>query len=251
MTTPGRLAHKVAVVTGGAQGIGLGIVRAFVKEGAGVLFVDINDESGQAVESELGAQVRFLCADISKQENATKIVQAAVDAFGALDVLVNNAHASRQVPFMETTREHLDLSFGTGFYPAFWLMQAAYPQLKQRQGSVINFGSGSVLSGMPTQTSYGAAKEAVRGISRVAANEWAPDNINVNVICPIAATEGVERWLEEFPEMRQPTLDKIPLHRLGDPERDIGRVAVFLASDDASFITGQTIMVDGGAVKLR
>lgn len=247
----GRLADKVAIVTGGAGGIGLGIVRAFIKEGAKVLFVDIDEQRGKAAEAELGEQARFLCIDISKKESAEQIVTEAVKTFGGVNVLVNNAHVSRQVSFLETTQEHLELSFGTGFYPALWLMQAAYPQLKHNEGSVINFGSGSVLSGMPTQTSYGAAKEAVRAISRVAANEWAPDNININVICPIAATEGIERWLQEFPEMRQPTLDKIPLHRLGDPEHDIGRTVVFLASDDASFITGQTIMVDGGAVKLR
>ena len=103
---------------------------------------------------------------------------------------------------------------------------------------------------MPSQTTYAAAKEAIRAISRVAANEWGGDNININVISPLAATEGVEAWLEKFPEMREPTLEKIPLRRMGDPEKDIGRIAVFLASEDASFITGQTLMADGGSIKL-
>ena len=250
MTTGTRLADKVAIVTGGAGGIGKGIVRAFIAEGARVLVVDINDDAGKAFADEIGDSAQFLCIDIAQQKNAATIVDTAVDAFGGLDILVNNAHASRQVSFMETQQEQMDLSFNTGFYPTFWLMQAAYPQLNAREGTVINFGSGAGMSGMPTQTSYAAAKEAIRAISRVAANEWGSDNINVNVISPLALTEGVEAWLEQFPEMRAPTLEKIPLHRMGDPEKDIGRVAVFLASEDASFITGQTIMADGGSIKL-
>lgn len=250
MTKGTRLTNKVAIVTGGAGGIGRGIVRAFAAEGAKILFVDINDDNGKALEKELNDQAKFLNIDISQHDNAAKITAAAIDAFGGIDILVNNAHASRQISFIETSQADIDLSFGTGFYPTFWLMQAAYPQLKEREGSVINFGSGAGISGMPTQMSYAAAKEAIRGISRVAANEWGKDNINVNVISPLAATEGVEAWLEKFPEMRAPTLEKIPLHRMGDPEKDIGRIAVFLASEDASFITGQTLMADGGSIKL-
>ena len=245
-----RLAGKIAIVTGGAGGIGRGIVRAFVAEGAKVLFVDINDENGKALELELGDDSCFLNTDISQHANAQKIIDKAVSSFGGIDILVNNAHASRQISFIETTQDDMDLSFGTGFYPTFWLMQAAYPQLKAREGTVINFGSGAGISGMPSQTTYAAAKEAIRAISRVAANEWGGDNININVICPLAATEGVEAWLEKFPEMREPTLEKIPLKRMGDPEKDIGRIAVFLASEDASFITGQTLMADGGSIKL-
>ncbi len=246
-----RLDGKVAVVTGGAGGIGRGIVRAFTKEGAKVLFVDINDDAGQALAAELDGAATFLNVDISRENSAEQIRDAAIDAFGSVHVLVNNAHVSRQLPFLETTQEMFDLSFGTGFYPTFWLMRACYPQLKQNQGSVINFCSGAGLSGMPTQASYAAAKEAIRGISRVAANEWAADNVNVNVISPLAATEGVKQWLEANPEMAEKTLAKTPLHRFGDPEADIGRVAVFLASADASYMTGQTLMVDGGSIMLR
>lgn len=256
-----RLAGKTAIITGGAGGIGRGIVRAYVKQGADVLFVDINEEAGQALEAELAGgdadgqpfegRAKFLSVDISQHENAAKIVDAAVEAFGRLDILVNNAHASRQIPFMETTQEHLDLSFNTGFYPTFWLMQAAYPQLKANQGAVINFASGSGLRGMPTQTSYVAAKEAIRGISRVAANEWAADQINVNVICPLAATEGVAQWMANFPEAAEKTLANVPLHRFGDPEQDIAPVAVFLASEDGNYVTGQTIMADGGSIQMR
>lgn len=246
-----RLAGKVAIVTGGAGGIGRGIVRAFAKEGARVLVVDIDEAKGAALETELDGAGKFLNIDISQKDSAALIVDAAVQAFGKVDVLVNNAHASRQAPLLETTQEMLDLSFGTGFYPTLWLMQAAHAQLAANQGSVINFASGAGIDGNVTQTSYAAAKEAIRGISRVAANEWAPDNINVNLISPLALTEGVEAYIEANPGVEEVLLAETPLHRFGDPESDIGRVAVFLASDDASYITGQTLMVDGGSIKLR
>lgn len=246
-----RLTGKTAIVTGGAGGIGRGIARAFVKEGASVLAVDINDDAGAALVSELGESVRFLNADISVEANAEKIVAAAVDAFGAVDVLVNNAHASRQAPLLETTQEMLDLSFGTGFYPTFWLMKAAHSQLAARAGSVINFASGAGINGQPTQGAYAAAKEAIRAISRVAANEWARDGINVNVLSPLALTEGVESYIEATPGIEKKLLAGTPMRRFGDPEADIGRVAVFLASEDASYMTGQTLMVDGGSTMLR
>ena len=245
-----RLAGKRAIVTGAAAGIGRGITQAFMKEGAKVLAVDINEQQGLELEAKSNGSVRFFNCDISQSKSADAIVQAAIEFFGGIDVLVNNAHASRQVSLLETTQQHIDLSFTTSFYPTLWLMQAAHPELKRNQGSVINFGSGAGISGLPTQGSYAAAKEAIRAISRVAANEWGEDNINVNVICPLAATEGVQRWLEEFPEMLEPTLEKVPLKRFGDPEKDIGPVAVFLASDDARYMTGQTLMADGGSIKM-
>lgn len=246
-----RLSGKTAIVTGGVGGIGRGITRAYVKEGASVLAVDINDEAGAALVDELGDSVRFLNADISVEANAERIVAAAVDAFGGVDVLVNNAHASRQAPLLETTQDDLDLSFNTGFYPTFWLMNAAHSQLSERGGTVINFASGAGINGLPTQGAYAAAKEAIRAISRVAANEWARDGINVNVISPLALTEGVESYIEATPGIEKKLLAGTPMRRFGDPEADIGRVAVFLASEDASYMTGQTLMVDGGSTMLR
>ncbi len=174
---------------GGAGGIGRAITRVFSREGAKVLFVDISDENGFAIEKEIaeaGGEGKFLNVDISQKDSAEAIRDAAVAAFGRIDILVNNAHASRQAPLLEQTQEMFDLSFGTGFYPTVHLMQACYPQLKESKGSIINFGSSSGLEGMPTQTSYAAAKEAIRGVSRVAANEWAADQIRVNVLCPVS-----------------------------------------------------------------
>src|SRR5699024_9611146 len=135
--------------------------------------------------------------------------------------------------------------------PTFRLMTAAHPQLSANGGSVINFASGAGIEGSPTQGSYAAATEAIRAISRVAANEWARDGVNVNVISPPALTEGVQSYTDENPAIEKRLPAGTPRRRFGDPQADIGRVAVFLASDDASYMTGQTLMVDGGSVKLR
>ena len=248
-----RLKDKVAIITGGAGGIGSGMARAMAKEGAKVVIVDVNEESGRTVEKELNeiSAAQFIKADISNKENVRNVVADAVKAFGKIDILVNNAHVSKQVPLAETTDEVMALSFNTGFYPTFYFMQECYPYLKETKGKVINFASGAGLSGMPTQGSYAAAKEAIRGLSRVAANEWGPEGINVNLISPIALTPGVAQWKNAFPDAYQEMVDKIPLKKMGDPEQDIGRVAVFLASADSDYMTGQTLMVDGGSVMLR
>lgn len=246
-----RLQGKTAIITGGAGGIGGAITRVFVEQGANVLFVDIDDERGVALESELGSASKFLNINISESGAAEKIRDAAVAAFGSVDILVNNAHASRQALLVDHTAEMFELSFNTGFYPTVHLMQACYEQLKASSGSVINFASGSGLEGMPTQTSYAAAKEAIRGMSRVAANEWAADGIRVNIICPFAATEGVLAWQKAFPERAAESVAKVPLQRIGDPVTDIAPVVVFLASEDSKYMTGQTLMADGGIIKLR
>lgn len=247
-----KLKDKVALITGGASGIGRGIALAMVKEGAKVVIVDMNDEAGKQTLDELNfhSEGHFINSDISKRENLTKIVKETIEKFGGLHILVNNAHVSSQKPFMQTKQEDIDLSFNTGFYPTFYLMQEAYSELKKSKGKVINFASGAGISGQPTQAAYAAAKEAIRGLTRVVANEWGPDGINVNIISPIALTSGVEQWSKHDPVQYKQMLERIPLRYMGDPEEDIGRVAVFLASDDSKYITGQTLMVDGGTTKI-
>lgn len=246
-----KLQDKVAIITGGAGGIGSGIAKAMVKEGAKVIIVDVNEEIGKQTLQELqqySPESSFMQFDLTKHDELHKIVDFAVEKYGKLNILVNNAHASRQVMFEETTQEDFDLSFGTGFYPTFYLMKAAMPHLKETKGNIINFASGAGIAGHKTQTSYAAAKEAIRAITRVAANEQAQHSITINLISPIAYTEGVQKWAEAFPETYERTLAGIPLGRFGDPENDIGKVAVFLASEDSKYITGQTFMVDGGSI---
>ncbi len=250
----GKLEGKVVIITGGAGGIGLGMAKAMAKEGAILTLVDVNQETGQAAEKviqEISPQSMFLKADLLDRENLPNIIKAVVEQYGKLDVLVNNAHASKQLLLENTTQADLDLSFGTGFYPTFYLMQAALPYLKESKGNVINFASGAGIAGHTTQGAYAAAKEAIRGLSRVAANEWGQYGINVNLISPIADSEGVRAWGKAQPEYYQAVLNKIPMGRFGDVEEDIGRVAVFLASADSQYITGQTIMVDGGSIMLH
>ena len=242
---------KVAIVTGGARGIAKGIATAFVKAGASVLIVDREEELGKETAVELGqyGKVAFMAMDLSRHDQLHLIVEKAVAEFGKLDTLVNAAQASAQKMFAQQTREEANVAFDTGFWPTYHLMQAAYPHLKETKGSIINFGSGSGLSGMVTQASYAAAKEAIRALSKVATNEWGKDGIRVNVICPYAMTPGVEAWSKAAPEQYAASLAQVPLKRIGDPEADIGAAAVFLASDAASYITGQTLMVDGGQTR--
>ena len=249
-----KLQNKVVIITGGAGGIGSGIAKAMVKEGAIVAIVDLNEETGKAMEKELQAispKSMFLQANLMDHKNLGQIIQTVVEKYGKLDVLVNNAHASKQATIEDTSQEDLDLSFGTGFYPTFYLMQAALPYLKESKGNVINFASGAGLAGHETQGAYAAAKEAIRGVSRVAANEWGKFGINVNLISPIANSPGVQAWAKAQPEYYEEVKNKIPMGRFGEVEEDIGRVAVFLASEDSRYITGQTIMVDGGSIMLR
>lgn len=250
----GKLQDKVAIITGGAGGIGSGMAKAMAKEGAIAVIVDLNEETGQAMEKELQAispKSMFIQANLMDHANLGKIVETVVEKYGKLDVLINNAHASKQASMEDITQADLDLSFGTGFYPTFYLMQAALPYLKESKGNIINFSSGAGLEGHATQGSYAAAKEAIRAISRVAAREWGQFGINVNIISPLANSPGVQEWAKAQPEYYEQVKSKIPLGRFGDIEEDIGRVAVFLSSEDSQYITGQTIMVDGGSVMLR
>ncbi len=249
-----KLKDKAVIITGGAGGIGSGMARAMAKEGAKVAIVDLNEEEGNAVAAELqevSPDSIFIKADLTERERLHEIVDTVVEKYGKLDVLVNNAHASRQVNFEDTTQEDMDFSFNTGFYPTFYLMQSAFPYLKESKGSVINFASGAGLEGQKTQTAYAAAKEAIRAISKVAANEWGEYGINVNIISPIAMTPGVEAWSKEHPETFEAIVSKVPMKRWGDPEKDIGPIAVFLASEDSNYMTGQTLMADGGSIQIR
>lgn len=245
-----QLENKSIIVTGGASGIGGAVSRELIARGAKIVAVDINEDAGQTLVEECSGNAAFLNGDVSDPETAKKAVALAVEKFGKLDGLVNNAHASRQKPFLELEKEDWELSFGTGFWATAQFMKAAYPELKKTKGAIVNYGSGSAISGQTTQGAYASAKEAIRGLSRVVANEWAGDGIRVNVISPLALTEGVEKWSKAQPEAYEQVKNHIPLGHFGDPATDIAPVVAFLLSEDAGYITGQTIMSDGGSQKL-
>ena len=167
--------------------------------------------------------------------------------FGGIDVLINNAQASASgVTLAQHSLEQFDLALYSGLYATFHYMQACYPYLAKSKGSVINFASGAGLFGNFGQCAYAAAKEGIRGLSRVAATEWAPDGINVNVICPLAWTAQLENFRNAYPDAFDKNVHTPPMGYFGRSEEDIGRVCVQIASEDFKYMSGETITLEGG-----
>lgn len=249
----GRLEGKTAIITGGGKGIGYGLARAFAKEGSNLVLTGRTlsrlENAKATIERDFpDVKVLPIVADGEHEESVREVVKKAAETFGRIDTLINNAQVSKSgVPLAEHTKADFDLAIYSGLYAAFYYMREAFPYLKESKGSVINFASGAGLFGKLGQASYAAAKEGIRGMSRVAAAEWGPDGVRVNVVCPLAMTESLKQWKEAYPDLFEKTIQGIPLGRFADPENDIGRVCVFLASDDASYVTGETITLQGGS----
>ncbi|KWX57244.1 SDR family NAD(P)-dependent oxidoreductase [Mycobacterium sp. NAZ190054] len=253
---PTLLDGRAVIVTGAARGVGRGIASALLTRGASVLAVDCDEQLLAATVEALaeGARpVRALPADLRDPTSAQRIVAAAVDAFGTVHGLVNNAIATNEPKrFQDITREDYDLVFDVGPRATFELMQAVYPiLLGNGGGSIVNLGSGSGTLGKPKFGAYAGAKEAIRGISKAAAMEWARDGIRVNVVCPFAESDGIRAWREMAPEAYERSLRSVPMGRLGDVGTDIGPVVCFLLSDESRYVTAQTVMVDGGTAGFR
>ena len=248
----GRLEDKVAVVTGGGDGIGRGIVRRFASEGARVLVAEIDDTTGRAVAAEcrdeFGADVRFVHTDAGVKADAQAMVALAAESSGTVDVLVNNAWGGGSIGrFEHKTDDELHHGLSMGLLGPVWAMQAALPIMKaKRDGAVINLCSLNGVNAHMGTLPYNVAKEALRAASRTAAREWAPWQIRVNVICPGAKTAASRAAFAAYPELEAAADASNPMGRLGDPEEDIAPVAVFLASGDARYLTGNTLFVDGG-----
>ncbi len=247
-----RLEGKVAIVTGAGKGIGFGVAKAFAAEGANLVITGRTlsrlENAKEYIEKEYGVEVLPMVADGADEEAIANVVAETVKKFGRIDTLVNNAQVSKSGTMLaDHTKEDFDLAIYSGLYATFFYMRACYPHLKESKGSVINFASGAGLFGKLGQSSYAAAKEGIRGMSRVAAAEWGPDGVRVNVVCPLAMTESLEQWRDAYPDLFAKTIQGIPLGRFADPQQDIGRVCVFLASDDASYVTGETITLQGGS----
>ncbi|MGF6962977.1 SDR family NAD(P)-dependent oxidoreductase [Paraburkholderia youngii] len=246
-----KLAEKVAIVTGGGQGLGLGIARALAAEGASLVLTGRTEAKLTQAAEELtahGSRVLVVPGDTRNRADAVRTVELAVERFGRVDALINNAQSSSPgVPVESVTDDDWSNTLESGLYGTLYFMQAVLPQMKSRgRGAIINFGSRTGIEGLKGFGAYAATKEGIRGLSRVAAREWGAYGITVNVICPAALTPAAEAYLEANPQERTRYLSEIAVGRFGDPQRDIGRTVAFLCSDDANFITGQTISVDGG-----
>ena len=260
----GFLTGKTAIITGAGRAvlsdgrcgsIGYGIATAYAKEGANLVITGRNvkklEDAKEELERLYGIKVLTVQADVNEGADNEAIVngviKAAVDTFGRIDVLINNAQASASgVKLEDHTTEQFNLAMFSGLYAAFYYMKACYPYLKETQGSVINFASGAGLFGNYGQCSYAAAKEGIRGLSRVAATEWAPDGINVNVICPLAWTAQLENFEKAYPEAFKANVKMPPAGHFGDAELEIGRVCVQLANPDFKYLNGETLTLEGG-----
>ncbi|MBR2608425.1 MAG: SDR family oxidoreductase [Bacteroidales bacterium] len=247
-----RLEGNVTIITGGGKGIGFGLAQAFAKEGSNLVITGRTESrllaAKDRLEAEYGVKVLPLVADGADEAAIKAVIELTISTFGKIDTLINNAQVSKSgLPLAEHTKEDFDLAINSGLYAAFFYMRECYPYLKESRGSVINFASGAGLFGKLGQASYAAAKEGIRGMSRVAAAEWGVDGIRVNVVCPLAMTESLKEWKENYPELFEKTIQGIPLGRFADPMDDIGRVCVFLASEDAHYVTGETITLQGGS----
>ncbi len=260
----GFLKDKVAIITGGGRAvlkngkcgsIGYGIATAYAKEGANLVITGRNEQKLVDAKEELerlyGIKVLAIAADVSAQSDneavVNNVVQQTIDTFGRIDVLINNAQASASgVPLAQHTTDQFNLAMYSGLYAAFYYMKACYPYLKESKGSVINFASGAGLFGNFGQCAYAAAKEGIRGLSRVAATEWAKDGINVNIVCPLAWTSQLEQFEQAYPDAFEKNVHTPPMGHFADAELEIGRPCVQLASPDFKYMSGETITLEGG-----
>lgn len=246
------MSGKVTIITGGGKGIGFGIATAFAKAKSNLVITCRTEstllKAKEELEDKYGVKVLAITADGGYEDQVKGAIDKVVEEFGRIDVLINNAQASKSgLKLIEHIKEDFDLAINSGLYAVFNFMKFAHPYLKETKGSVINFASGAGLFGRDGQSSYAAAKEGIRGLTRVAATEWGPDGININIVCPLVMTEQLEQWREEYPEIYDKTIQGIPLQRFGDAEKDIGGTCLFLASDAASYISGETLTLQGGS----
>ena len=244
---------KVAIITGGGKGggIGYGLSTAFAKEGVNLVVTGRNvkklTDAKEELERLYGVQVLAMQCDGGVEEQVAHVVEETVKTFGRIDFVINNAQNSASgVPLAEHTKEQFDQAVYSGLYATFFYMKHCYPYLKETKGSVVNFASGAGLFGKPGQSSYAAAKEGIRGMTRVAATEWGPDGINVNVVCPLAWTAALENFQEAYPDAFTANVHMPPMGHYGNVETEIGRVVVQLASPDFKFMSGETLTLEGG-----
>lgn len=248
-----KLANKVAIVTGASQGIGLACAQRLVREGARVMLADVRDEEGFAAAAALGDNARFFCADVSQKADVNALIAATLAAFGQIDILVNNAGVTHAAEFLDLAEEDFDRVLRINLKSMFLCSQAVARELVARQagGCIINMSSVNAELTIPNQVPYVISKGGVNQLTRVASISLAPHNIRVNAIGPgTILSELAKKAVLGSAEAKHTILSRTPMGRCGEPE-EVAAIAAFLASDDASYITGQTLYADGGRMALN
>lgn len=246
----GLLEGRVALITGGAAGIGLGIAKAMAREGAAVVLAARRIENGEpAAEALRDAGHRALCVrcDVTSRIDLESAVAATIDRFDRLDCFVHNAVGGSATPgpLEEVDDGWLGL-LATTVRASFDAAQVAHPHLAAAGGSFLLLTSAAGMEGSANLPVYAMVKASQRALAKSLSREWGPDGIRVNCIAPVARTPAMERAYLANPELEERLVGRTPLRRIGEPTEDVGPVAVFLASNLARFVTGQTVVVDGG-----
>ncbi len=232
-----RLEGKTALVTGASAGIGRAIALEFAREGARLLLADVNGEAGEALSKEIGGQAPFQPCDTSREDDVRSVVQSAVDAFGRLDVMVNNAGVSQR---------DWDTTIGVNLSGVYYGCQhAAEAMAKSGGGSIVNMASMLGLIGVGAEDAYVASKHGVVGLTKNFALRYGPQGVRVNCICPGWIATAMTSMLRENETFKQSIESQTPMGRFGRPE-EVAKLALFLASDESSFITGAAHVIDGG-----
>jgi NAD(P)-dependent dehydrogenase (short-subunit alcohol dehydrogenase family) len=251
----GRLDGKVVIVTGAGQGIGAGIALAAAAEGASVVVAGRTLEKVERTAAEIierGVDALAVKCDVRRRDEVDTCITATLERFGRIDGVVNNAQMVALGPVLDITEKDARRTWESGFLGSLWFMQAAYPALVETKGSVVNLGTGSALrNDLPGFALYAGTKEMIRTMTRMAALEWGKDGIRVNAMIPNGMSPGLQMWSEFAPKEYDEFVATIPLGRVGRLEEDVGRAVAFLLSDDAAYVTGTTLMVDGGQAYLR
>ena len=249
---------KVAIVTGAASGIGRAVAERFVREGAAVVLADIDTEKGEAAERDLAAagRARFVTTDVARRLDVHNLVAAAIDAFGDIDILVNNAGVVHGADFLDLREEDFDRVLAINLKGAFLTGQAVARHLVDRvqqggaPGAIVNMSSVNAVFAIANQLPYSVSKGGVNQLTKVMALALAPHGIRVNAIGPGSIMTDMLASVNADPAARDRILSRTPMGRIGEPS-EIAAIAVFLASDEASYITGQTIYADGGRLPLN